>query len=112
MTEEQENNAQDNGKSIAITSYILIIGVLIAMSMNSENKNSFASFHIRQALGLSLTFIALGSLVGYFNSMMITISMWVFVSILWSYGIITAIRGEMIPLPLLGKWFQKWFKAL
>jgi len=111
MTEAQDNSP-DSGKSIAIISYILIVGVLIAMSMNSENKNRFASFHIRQALGLSLTFIALGSLVGYFNNIMITVSMWVFVSILWSYGIITAIRGEMIPVPLLGEWFQKWFKAL
>ena len=40
-------NSVEEGKTIAITSYILIVGVLIAMSMNSENKNSFASFHIR-----------------------------------------------------------------
>ena len=38
------NNSVEEGKPIAITSYILIIGVLIAMSMNSENKNTFASF--------------------------------------------------------------------
>ena len=34
----------DKGRSIAITSYILIVGVLIALSINSENKNQFASF--------------------------------------------------------------------
>ena len=50
----------EEGKTAAITSYILIIGVLIAMSMNGEKKNTFASFHIRQALGLSITFISLG----------------------------------------------------
>lgn len=107
-----EDNSIEKGKSTAIVSYILIVGVLIAMSMNSETKNRYASFHIRQALGLSLTFIALGSLVGYFNSPMITISMWIFVSILWSYGFITAIKGNMMPIPLLGKWFQKWFKSI
>ena len=58
------NNTIEEGKSIAITSYILIIGVLIAMSMNSENKNSFASFHIRQALGLFISFF----LLGYFGT--------------------------------------------
>ena len=63
---------RDEGKSIAITSYILIIGVLIAMSMNAENKNSFASFHIRQALGLSITFISLALIISPFDSFLIT----------------------------------------
>jgi hypothetical protein len=30
--------------------------VFIAMSMNSEDKNTFASFHIRQGLGITLSF--------------------------------------------------------
>ncbi|MEG1025074.1 MAG: hypothetical protein RSF34_11425, partial [Flavobacterium sp.] len=71
------NNTIEEGKSIAITSYILIIGVLIAMSMNSENKNSFASFHIRQALGLSLTFISFGAIISNFDSFFITFPMWI-----------------------------------
>lgn len=50
----------DAGKSTAITSYILIVGVLIAMSMNAEPKNPFAAFHIRQSLGLSILFVSLG----------------------------------------------------
>jgi len=60
-------NSVEEGKTIAITSYILIVGVPIAMSMNSENKNSFASFHIRQSLGISLTFISLGLIISNFN---------------------------------------------
>lgn len=63
------NTTIEEGKSIAITSYILIVGVLIAMSMNSENKNSFASFHIRQALGLSITFISLALIISPFLSL-------------------------------------------
>jgi uncharacterized membrane protein len=80
--------------------------------MNSENKNSFASFHIRQALGLSIMFIALGLIISNFSNPMITISMWIFMSILWCYGIITAIRGQTISLPLVGPLFQKVFKSL
>ena len=103
------NNLIEKGKTPAITSYILIIGVLIAMSMNSgDEKNSFASFHIRQALGLSLTFISLGLIVSNFDSYMISISMWVFLSVLWTYGIFSAINGETKPIPLLGNYFQKW----
>ena len=103
------NHDIEKGKTAAITSYILIIGVLIAMSMNSaEEKNSFASFHIRQALGLSLTFISLGLIISNFDSPMISISMWIFLSVLWTYGIFSAINGETKPIPLLGNYFQKW----
>jgi uncharacterized membrane protein len=100
------------GKSAAITSYILIVGVLISISMNSENKNPFASFHIRQGFGLTLTFISLGLIISHFESVMVAAPMWVFVSILTIYGIFTAAKGETAPLPLLGKWFQKWFHFL
>jgi uncharacterized membrane protein len=99
----------EKGKSTAITSYILIVGVLIALSMNSEKKNPFASFHIRQGLGLTLTFITLGISISYFESVMIAAPMWIFISVLTIYGIFTAAKGETTPLPLLGKWFQKWF---
>jgi uncharacterized membrane protein len=105
-------NTIEEGKTAAITSYILIIGVFIAMSMNSEEKNSFASFHIRQALGLSLTFISLGLIVSNFDSVMISAPMWISVSILWTYGIFTAINGETKPVPLLGAFFQKWLKSI
>jgi uncharacterized membrane protein len=105
-------NTIEEGKTTAITSYILIIGVFIAMSMNSEEKNSFASFHIRQALGLSLTFISLGLIVSNFDSVMISAPMWISVSILWTYGIFTAINGETKPVPLLGAFFQKWLKSI
>ena len=103
------NSTTEEGKTAAITSYILIVGVLIALSMNSENKNPFASFHIRQALGLSITFLSLGLIVSNFDSLMISGTMWIFVSALWSYGFFTAIQGSQKPIPLLGNLFQKTF---
>ncbi|MEN2400121.1 hypothetical protein GKZ90_0010050 [Flavobacterium sp. MC2016-06] len=106
------NNSIEEGKPIAITSYILIVGVLIAMSMNSENKNSFASFHIRQALGLSLAFISFGAITSNFDSFFITFPMWICVSVLWGYGIFSAIQGHTRPIPLVGALFQKWFKSI
>jgi uncharacterized membrane protein len=100
------------GKSIAITSYILLIGVLIALSMNSEHKNPFAAFHIRQGLGLTITFIILGVSISSFENITIAAPMWIFISVLTVYGIFTAARGETTPLPLLGNLFQKWFKSV
>lgn len=106
------NNTIEAGKTAAITSYILGIGVLIAMSMNAEDKNEFASFHIRQGLGLTLTFISLGLIISNFNSLMISAPMWIFISVLWTYGIFSAIKGETKPVPLLGEYFQKWLKSI
>ena len=105
-------NSVEEGKIAAITSYVLVVGVFIAMSMNSESKNSFASFHIRQALGISLTFISLGLIISTFNSFIIYAPMWISVSVLWSYGIFSAINGTTKPLPILGNYFQKWFKSI
>ena len=108
----QHFDSVEKGKSIAITSYILIVGVLIAMSMNSEDKNQFASFHIRQALGLSITFISLGLIISNFDNPAISMSMYLFISILWIYGIFSAVKGQTKPIPLLGNLFQKWFKSI
>lgn len=106
------NNTIEKGKTAAITSYILGIGVFIAMSMNSEDKNPFASFHIRQGLGITLTFISLGLIISNFDSLMISAPMWIFISVLWSYGIFSAIKGETKPMPLVGNLYQKWFSSI
>lgn len=102
----------DEGKTAAITCYILGIGVFIAMSMNANDKNTFASFHIRQGLGITVTFISSGLIISNFDSLMISTAMWIFVSILWSYGIFSAINGSTKPMPLLGNYFQKWFSSI
>ncbi|MFL9831587.1 hypothetical protein ACSV4D_09885 [Flavobacterium sp. ARAG 55.4] len=106
------NNTIEKGKTAAITSYILGVGVFIAMSMNAEDKNPYASFHIRQGLGITLTFISLGLIISNFDSMMITAPMWIFISVLWAYGILSAIKGDTKPMPLVGNLYQRWFKSI
>ena len=106
----EDNN---KGKAAAIVSYILLIGPLIAMSMNSgEDKTAFASFHVRQGLGLTITFVALGLLLSNFNIPMATMSMWIAVSVLAMYGMFTAVKGETKSIPLVGNLFQTIFKNI
>lgn len=100
----------EEGKTAAITSYILIVGFLIALSMNSESKNEYATFHIRQGLGLSLTFIGLGLIISNFENIMIAAPMWAFITILMFFGIYGAANGSTKPLPLVGVLYQKWLK--
>jgi uncharacterized membrane protein len=103
--------SNNQGKTAAIISYILIVGPLIAISMNSENKNEFASFHIRQGLGLTITFITLGLTISHFENFTIAASMWVFISVLAVFGLFTAAMGKTTKLPILGGLFQKIFKS-
>ncbi|MDI1255941.1 MAG: hypothetical protein PSV16_07550 [Flavobacterium sp.] len=102
----------EKGKTAAISSYILLVGVLIALSINSEDKNPYASFHIRQGLGLSITFVSLGLIIANFESIMIAAPMWIFISVLMIFGIFNAAQGSTRPLPLVGNLFQKWFKNI
>ena len=67
-----ENKDVKLGKSIAVISYFYLIGVLIAYLTNSDKKSMFAYFHIRQSLGLWLSFMALGYPIGYFDNWQIT----------------------------------------
>ncbi|WP_445457463.1 DUF4870 domain-containing protein [Flavobacterium sp. HNIBRBA15423] len=106
-------NDIERGKNAALVSYITIIGSVIAIFMNQEEKKSdFASFHIRQALGIFLTFFLLGYPIGYFNSWMVSSAFWLFIFILWIYGFLGALNGEKKIVPLLGTFYQQFFKNL
>ena len=107
-----DNNDIKSGKRSALISYFYLLGVLIAFFSNSDKKSQFAYFHIRQSLGLWLSFIALGYPVGYFDNWQITFSFWMAFGILFVYGFSTALSGKMIPIPLVGKLYQSAFKKI
>jgi|SRR5690625_1542162 len=113
--EHIENNINDvsDGKTIAIISYLTLIGLIIAFVMNNEKKNTYASFHIRQAIGIFVTGLALGviniiPILGW----LISIFGSIFLVILWIFGLIGAINGSWKPVPVLGEKFQEWFKGI
>jgi hypothetical protein len=43
---------------------------------------------------------------------MIAAPMWVFITVLMFYGIFSASKGSTKPLPLVGSFYQKWFKNI
>lgn len=101
-----------NGKQTALISYIPIVGAIIAIFMNSETQNSFASFHIRQSLGIFLSWFALGYFVGGFDNWGVTAGFYTFLFILWLYGFVSVVQGEQKPIPFIGEFFQKLLKNL
>ncbi|WP_346883147.1 hypothetical protein [uncultured Algibacter sp.] len=104
----------ESGRQNAIISYMTLIGVIVAYYMNNEEgkKSAFASFHIRQSLGLWLTFFALGYITGSFNSWLVTSSFYMFFAILFIYGFINALSRKAHPIPLVGAIYQRIFKNL
>ena len=105
-------NTIDEGKTLGFVAYLTLFGTLIAFFMNQEKKNPFTSFHIRQALGLGLLYIIIGFVVSSLDSMMVSMSFWIFFSILYLYGIFGALTGKMNKIPMLGDTFQNLFKSI
>ena len=106
-----DQNTIEEGKTIAIISYITFIGLIIAFIMNNDKKNPFASFHIRQMVGLSLVAILNSFIIARISapvSMVISIG----ILVLWTIGLIGAAQGQMKKVPLLGDYFQDWFKGI
>lgn len=95
-----------DGKTKAIVAHITWVGWLIALIVNSSQKDEITSFYIRQLLGLYLfglviTFVPVINIIG-----------WIIVLIFWIMSLISAINGEMKELPVVGKYFQDWFKGI
>ncbi|WP_179353680.1 hypothetical protein [Winogradskyella vidalii] len=105
-------NTIDEGKTLGLVAYLTLFGTLIAFFMNQDKRNPFTTFHIRQGLGLGLAYIILGFVVSSFDSFMISMSFWVFFSVLYIYGIIGALTGKLNKVPLLGDFFQTIFKSI
>lgn len=105
-------NTVNEGKTLALVAYLTLIGTLIAFFMNQEKRNPFTFFHVRQALGLGLLYIAIGYIVSSLDSMMVSMSFWIFFSVLFLYGIFGAITGKANKIPMLGDFFQNLFKSI
>ena len=104
-------------KTIAIVSYITIIGWIIALVLynGSTEKSSLARFHLRQTFGIWATGLALQICVIILTPLLKFMVGFLFpvvaivVFVLWIIGLIAAINAEEKPVPILGEQFQKWF---
>jgi uncharacterized membrane protein len=95
-----------DGKTKAIVAHITWIGWLIALIVNSSQKDEITSFYIRQLLGIYL-FTLVISIIPVLN-----IIGWIIGIIFWILSLIGAVNGEMKETPIVGKYFQDWFKGI
>lgn len=88
----------------SIIAHVTLIGWIVALILNSKEKDEMTSFYLRQMLGLFLLGIA-GSFFPVVN-VIIGIAVFIF----WLLSIIGAIQKEQKETPFLGSYFQEWFK--
>ena len=97
--------------TVAILSYITIIGFIVAIVLHGNKKTALGSFHLRQALGLFITaflggiVLALVPVVGW----MLLPFFWLAILVMAVMGIVAAASGQQKPLPVLGSKYQQWF---
>lgn len=101
----------NDGKILAIVSYLTFIGLLIALFSNLEKKNPFVFFHCRQMLGLIIMLVASNVIEKYIHSWTGTL-LGTITLVSWIFALVTAIMGKAQALPIIGDWFQQWFKNL
>ena len=101
-----------DAKTKAIISHLFVIGWIIAVIVNMSNKEEYASYYIKQNLGIIILGIALRILnvIPVFGPVLMVIG-GLLLFIFWLMSFIWSIQGEMKPIPLLGDKFQDWFKG-
>lgn len=111
---------QDNGKTVAIVSYLSIIGWIIALVLHNNNKTSLGAYHLRQTITLYIIAIALGIAESFlvfipFIGWLIGIAfifLFIGIFVLWIIGFIAAINGQEKSMPVIGSKSQKWFSGI
>src|SRR5690606_41841995 len=96
------------GKTLAIVSYITFVGLIIAIIMNLEKRNPFVFFHVRQMLGLIIMLIFSNLVEAYVNSWLGT-SFWIITIVCLLFGLIYVAKGESRSISVLGESFKELY---
>ncbi|MDA3881559.1 MAG: hypothetical protein PF436_14305 [Prolixibacteraceae bacterium] len=93
-----------DAKSKAIIAHITIIGWIVALILNTDSRDKYSSFYIRQTLGLYIIWFALRLIpvIGW----ILSIAVFAF----WLLSLIYSTQGEEKIIPF-GEYFQEWFRA-
>ncbi|MCF8378147.1 MAG: hypothetical protein K9H49_01140 [Bacteroidales bacterium] len=96
----------DNSKTIAIISYITLIGWIVAIIMHSNNRSELGAFHLRQSLGLFISAIIFSfiPIIGWFLNIVI----FAFIIV----GLIYAAQEEKKTVPFVGDFYQSIFSSI
>jgi uncharacterized membrane protein len=98
---------QDDSKLWAFLAYLLgIIGFILVLLVKKDNK--FAMYHAKQSLVLFICWVIVMILtpipiIGWIGGPILG----VVIFILWILGIVNALSGKQVPVPIVGKFADK-----
>lgn len=103
------------GKTFAILSYVLsFVWLPFFIVPLVQRENTFALYHAKQVMLLWLAGVAMSVVCGVLFCLAPVIAPIVGLGLLALaiMGLLNAIKGEMKPLPLIGKFAEEWFKGI
>ena len=113
-------------KTVAIVSYLTLIGFIVAIVLHSSKKTRLGAFHLRQGLGFMLTGLAgwIGvAIIMFILTLVLTFVKFLLVILipliwlafvgsmiaLWVMEVMAAVNGQLKPMPVVGPLYQQWF---
>lgn len=99
-------NSTEEDKTVAVVSYITLLGWIIAFIIYGKNKTELGAYHLRQSLGLHITYLLL--LLFGVAGKILAVLIFIFAII----GLIYAIQCDKKPVPVLGDIYQSLFKGI
>jgi uncharacterized membrane protein len=121
--ESNSSQVQENDVLIGVLSYLSLLWI-VAYFLNAKEKSKFASFHIRQGLGILSIYLAvwamflvIGIVLGGSLGILVllgTLSSIIYLAllVLIIIGIYNVLQNKTIALPVVGKLFEQWFAGL
>lgn len=113
MAEKEKKGNADEDKIFAFLCYLItIIGVVIVLATKSE-RSQFSIYHAKQGLVLFIAWIItwiIGLVLAFIPVIgwIINIVLWIAMLLLWILGIVNSLTGKMKPLPVIGKFGEKF----
>lgn len=123
---KNQSLSDDDGKTVAIFSYITLIGFIIAIIQHNSNKTSLGAYHLRQVIGFMFTGVAFYVILFmltlpifnmnyldmadyYIFLAFISFVSWIGLLVCIIISFINALNGKETPAPIFGKLYEKWF---
>lgn len=99
---------------ISICSYLTVLGWLLCIFLSDDNRSQHRVFHLKQSLGIWILYYLVGRGMDVldFVSSYLSFSFYLCWVFLFLFGFITAFSRKLKPIPILGKYFQKYFNFI
>jgi len=93
------------------TAWLSYLGILWLIPLLTLKDNTFAKFHVKQGIMLTILWVASSVLavipiIGWLADLVI----WIYAIVMMIMGIVNSLNGKYWQMPIIGKWAADWFK--